>query len=174
MVFMVFKAPFSLLLPIAIGGGVALQGAMACGVAPVQWGGRAKAMERVPYVGPHGKPRAYGGGVCPIKSRHSHIWPPVPRGAFAQTPQGFRDQRPLYPYFSDHSHHDGSCFETGWHLHMEPPQPHLHWNRDHQAFVGIGAKGESVDIAQGPHGARECGPKSCNFPGRHGHRPCRD
>jgi hypothetical protein len=144
----------------------------ACGVAPVQWSGSPKIVEPIPYAGPHGKPRAYGGGVCAIKSVHSHYWPPVPKGAFQETPDGYRDQRALYGYLSAHSHYEGSCFREGWHMHLEPPLASLFWSSRDLAFTESQDHTELLEVFTGSHGPRRCAKGPCTFSRRHGHRPC--
>ena len=146
----------------------------ACGLSRVQWGGDPHFPERVHYIGAHGKPRAYGGGVCAIRSRHTHQWKPVPLEAFRLSADGYREQRTLHPYFSKHSHVDGTCYAKGWHLHLEPPLPHLRWNRVYGAYTEKGHGGDVLTIYQGPHEPDRCLKKGCEFSLRHGHRPCKD
>lgn len=148
-------------------------GLPACGLSRVQWGETPHVPERVPYHGAHGQPRAYGGGVCAIRSSHTHAWKPVPREAFRLSADGFRDGRAFYPYFGNHSHIDGTCYQDKWHLHLEPPMPHLRWNAVYRAFTNGPKEGESLIIFGGPHRADACHKDSCNVPYRHGHRPCK-
>ncbi len=150
--------------------GLCLSGAS--GIAPVQWGGSPKILESIPYAGPHGKPRAYGGGVCAIKSLHSHFWPPVPESAFLKTPSGYRDQRVLYGYFSSHSHHEGSCFREGWHMHLEPPVVRLYWNPRSHAFTESQDHTALLEVFTDAHGPSRCAEEPCTFSKPHGHRPC--
>lgn len=108
--------------------------ASAC-VAPVQWRGPARPPPRFAYVGPHGVPRAYGGGVCPRAGVHTHGFPPVPRSAFVEGERGFVDPRPIYAYFGPHRHPRRRCLANGRHLHLEAPEPALTLDPKVHAFV---------------------------------------
>lgn len=96
-----------------------------CGVAPVRRDGTPSLPPTWRYVGPHGRPLAFGGGVCPVAGSHEHEFPPSPRGAFVPSPEGLRDARRTWPFFAPHPHHGRTCFREGWHLHLEPPAPEL-------------------------------------------------
>lgn len=114
----------------------------ACGwVAPVQRGAPAAPPPRHLFIGHHGVPLAYGGGVCAVESPHTHSYPPVPAAAFLSCPEGARDQRPVYAYSGSHPHPGGTCFLSAWHLHLEPPGPGLAWDEDQAAYVA-GPPGE--------------------------------
>ena len=149
----------------------ALAAALAC-VAPVQWSGPAREPPRVLYQGPHGVPRAFGGGVCPLESAHRHGYPPVPRQAFVEGTSGARDARPLYAYFGTHPHHGRTCFHEGLHLHLEPPSLGMRWDAAHSAFAVHGAP---LEEHAGLHPALPCeeGRKEpCTFDRPHAHAVC--
>ncbi len=106
----------------------------ACGVAPVVWDGPAAPPPRFSYVGAHGVPVAFGGGVCAATAAHTHGFPPVPKAAFVDTPEGVKDTRTLFPYFDPHPHLGRTCFREGWHLHLEK-DPAMTWDADRGAYV---------------------------------------
>lgn len=93
----------------------------ACGVAPVQRGEVPGGPPAWRYLGQHGRPLAYRGGVCAIKVPHEHKYPPAPRSAFVETGDGFADTRPIVPFSGPHPHRGRTCTEQGWHLHLEGP-----------------------------------------------------
>jgi hypothetical protein len=89
-----------------------------CGVAPIREGpGPPTTTE---YHGPHGRPRAFGGGVCPLTTRHAHPWPPVPAEAFVQREGAWRDTRRIVALVGPHPLDGGRCERTGWHQHALP------------------------------------------------------
>ncbi|OGQ25312.1 MAG: hypothetical protein A2138_04700 [Deltaproteobacteria bacterium RBG_16_71_12] len=96
----------------------------ACGVAPVQRGEVPSGPPVWRYLGQHGRPLAYDGGVCTIKVPHEHKYPPAPRAAFVETADGLADTRPIVPYVGRHPHRGRTCTEQGWHLHLEGPDAH--------------------------------------------------
>lgn len=100
---------------------LALFAASACGVAPVQHGDVPSGPPVWRYLGQHGRPLAYDGGVCTIKVPHEHKYPPAPSAAFVQTADGFADTRPIVPFWGHHPHRGRTCTEPGWHLHLESP-----------------------------------------------------
>ncbi len=64
----------------------------ACGVAPVTT--QPSPPPLTAYAGPHQRPRAYGGGVCPLHGRHEHVYLAVPPEAFVDDGSGaYRDTR---------------------------------------------------------------------------------
>jgi hypothetical protein len=63
----------------------------ACGVAPVSTTPRPPPVTM--YIDPHHRPRAYGGGICPLLGRHTHVYPPVPAAAFVPEGDAWRDGR---------------------------------------------------------------------------------
>jgi hypothetical protein len=97
----------------------------ACGVAPVRWNGSAEPPPQWTYVGAHGRPLAYRGGVCAVSTPHQHKYPPVPRAAFQETAGGYYDTRPVVPFLGRHPHHGRTCHLEGWHLHHEVPDAEL-------------------------------------------------
>ena len=104
---------------------LALVGSACVQVAPVHRGGTPKGPMTWTYAGHHGRPLAYRGDVCEVAGRHRHEYPPSPRAAFVETPDGWRDTRPTYPYFGQHPLRGRTCFREGWHLHLEPPDAEL-------------------------------------------------
>ena len=144
--------------------------AAACHVVPVRAEGPPGPPPVTAYDGPHGRPLAFGGGVCPIVSPHRHAYPAVPVAAFVEGPKGNRDVRPRYAYVGPHPHSGRTCFREGWHLHLEPPVPTLVWDETLDAFIAsrTASRRASVlrplDIFEGPH-------EGCTFAHRHGHAP---
>ena len=102
----------------SLGLGIFMVFTLACGVAQVQYGPGIKPPQRVPYIGFHAIPRAYGHGVCAVSGAHTHKYPPVPRAAFEETPKGFRDTRRFSEHRGEHPLVNQSCFRKGWHLHV--------------------------------------------------------
>lgn len=102
---------------------LALLAVMACGVAPVQRGEVPSGPPVWRYIGQHGRPLAFHGGVCAIKVPHEHRYPPAPSSAFLETTAGWADTRPIVPYWGRHPHRGRTCTEQGWHLHLEGPNP---------------------------------------------------
>lgn len=133
----------------------------------------AKPPERHPYASPHGRPRAYGGGVCAITSPHTHSYPPVPARAFTATDDGAVDERPRYPYWDTHPHHRRTCFRTEWHLHLDPPLPFLRYDplKDTYTTAPV-TTAIPLETFEGAHAQRECDEVRCVFEGPHGHAPC--
>ncbi len=133
----------------------------------------ARPPDRHPYAGPHGRPRAYGGGVCAITHAHTHSYPPVPAAAFTQSEDGAVDERPRYPFWDTHPHHTRTCFRTKWHLHLDPPLPFLRYDprRDTYTSAPIAAA-LALETFDGAHPRRECDEVPCVFDGPHGHAPC--
>jgi hypothetical protein len=147
-------------------------GLAGCGVAPVMWGARVDEPTLYTYTGPHGLPRAYGGGVCALEARHGHRFGPVPADAYAVDEAGeLTDLRTRYAFFNPHPHHDGTCFREAWHLHTEPPRLGLTWDRRLAAFVAHD-EGVAVVAFDGEHAPQPCQPVPCSHPGPHGHAPC--
>ena len=141
-------------------------------VAPVMWGAQVAEPTLYTYTGAHGLPRAYGGGVCPLDSRHGHRFGPVPRAAYAVADNGeLTDLRTRYPFFNPHPHHDGTCFRETWHLHTEPARQGLTWDRGLAAFVAR-ADGAPLVAVDGAHAALPCQRAACTFAGPHAHAPC--
>lgn len=103
--------------------------------APVQWTGPAREPPRTHYDGPHGVPLAYGGGVCPLETVHSHGYPPVPAAAFTETSRGVRDTRTLHPFYDAHPLNGRTCFREGLHLHLEPPAEGVRFEPSRDAWV---------------------------------------
>lgn len=155
---------------VALAGSLLLFADLACGVAPVRWDGAPLPPSRHGYAAPHGRPRAYGGGVCPLEQPHSHSYPPVPRASFESTERGFVDVRAMYAFFGPHPHHHGACFKREWHLHLEPPLATLRFSTEHDAYVG--GEGEELVGHEGGHAPFSCAPRQCTFERPHGHRRC--
>lgn len=107
--------------------------AAAC-VAPVRWSGPAAPPDDHVFVGRHGRPIAYGGGVCPVEARHLHPYPPVPRALFVDDKGAARDTRRAIAFFDPHPHVGRTCFIAGLHHHFEEPTPGLVWSDDKGAF----------------------------------------
>lgn len=70
------------------------------------------------YVDPHGRPRAFGGGVCPLRGRHLHGYPPVPGAAFVLVGDAWQDQRPRKGFLGPHVWRSGRCSLPTWHEHV--------------------------------------------------------
>jgi hypothetical protein len=117
-----------------------------CGcIAPVRWGGPAAPPDDHIFVGRHGRPIAYGGGVCPVEARHLHPYPPVPRAHFVDDKGAARDTRKAIAYFDPHPTRARTCFIAGLHYHFETPTSGLQWSDDKGAFrasKAIGHDGE--------------------------------
>jgi hypothetical protein len=90
----------------------------ACGVAPIR--NDPGPPTTTIYVGPHGRPRAWGGGVCPLRTRHAHAYPPVPAAAFVVDGDGWRDTRRIVAFEGPHALAHGQCARTGRHEHALP------------------------------------------------------
>jgi hypothetical protein len=75
------------------------------------------------YVDPHGRPRAFGGGVCPLRGRHLHAYPPVPPAAFVLVGDAWRDQRPRLAFRGPHVWRSGRCSLPSWHEHVVVTAP---------------------------------------------------
>ena len=76
---------------------------------------------RFVYVDPHGRPRAWGGGVCPLRGRHEHAWPPTPPSAFVDDDGAWRDTRAIVSFDGPHDLDGHRCNTTGWHQHALAP-----------------------------------------------------
>jgi hypothetical protein len=72
----------------------------ACGVVPVR--STPAPPTTWTYVDPHGRPRAFGGGVCPLQGRHAHGWPPAPASAFVDDDGAWRDTRRIVSFPGPH------------------------------------------------------------------------
>jgi len=96
----------------------------ACGVAPISKG-TPSLPPRWKYAGAHGRPLAWNGGVCADPASHEHDYPPSPRTAFLETPEGLKDTRKMWPFHNAHAHHGRTCFREGRHLHLEAPDDSL-------------------------------------------------
>lgn len=158
----------ALLAPLLVG--VVVVGAVSACVAPVRWSGAAKPPDDHLFVGRHGRPLAYGGGVCPVEARHLHRYPPVPAAAFVTDGDAARDTRAIFPYFDAHPHHRRTCFIARLHYHLEPPRPELGYSSERDAFVADG--GTALEVFAGAHAPRACDARPCTFTAPHGHRPC--
>lgn len=71
---------------VVVGGVVA---AVGCSVVAVQDRPAPPTPHR--FVDPHRRPRAYGGGTCPLVGVHAHVYPPVPPAAFVDDHGAARD-----------------------------------------------------------------------------------
>lgn len=78
-----------------------------CGIAPVIH--TATSPPVVQYVDPHGRPRAFGDGVCPVRGPHTHVYPPVPREAFVVVDGRWRDTRAIVTFPGRHPSRQGVC-----------------------------------------------------------------
>lgn len=86
-----------------------------CGAVPVR--STPGPAGRVVYVDPHGRPRAFGGGVCPLRGRHEHGWPPTPPSAFVDDAGAWRDTRAIVSFSGAHTLSGRRCGVVGWHQH---------------------------------------------------------
>jgi hypothetical protein len=75
------------------------------------------------YLGPHGRPRAFGGGVCPLQGRHDHVYPAVPRAAFVDVDGAAKDTRRFVAFKGPHPWLHGRCSLSTWHQHVAPANP---------------------------------------------------
>jgi hypothetical protein len=108
-----------------------------CGVAPVRRDGTPSLPPSWSYAGQHGRPLAYSGGVCAVASPHTHHYPPSPRSAFVETPDGLRDVRETWAFYGPHPHRGRTCFLEGRHLHLEPPDGALVYDDEHAAHRAL-------------------------------------
>lgn len=90
-----------------------------CGVVPVST--TAQAPPTFAYVEPHGRPRAWGGGVCPVRGRHEHVYPPVPAAAFVDDNGAWRDTRAIVSFSGPHPWPGRPCTIPRYHQHAAPP-----------------------------------------------------
>ncbi len=91
------------------------------------------------YATTHGRPLAFGGGVCTINAPHHHRYPPSPRAAFSNTAAGWFDTRKMWPYLDAHAQNGNTCHTVGWHLHLEPPTAALVYDADKEAWRAAAA-----------------------------------
>ena len=91
----------------------------ACGIAPVT--SAPGPPPTVAYVNPHGRPRAFGGGVCPVSGRHEHIYPPVPAAFFVDDAGAWRDTRPIHSFAGPHPWRGRGCAVARYHQHAIAP-----------------------------------------------------
>ena len=103
---------------------VVVVSAAGCGIAPIQREGSNGVAASTPgpprthrYVGAHGRPRAWGGGVCPVLAPHDHLYPPVPPLAFALDDGAWRDRRGLQAYAGPNPWGQRRCTQSVWHQH---------------------------------------------------------
>ncbi len=90
-----------------------------CGVVPVTT--TPQAPPTFAYVEPHGRPRAWGGGVCPVRGRHEHVYPPVPAAAFVDDDGAWRDTRAIVSFSGPHLWQSGrQCTIPRYHQHATP------------------------------------------------------
>jgi hypothetical protein len=75
---------------------------------------------RFVYVDPHGRPRAHGGGVCPLQGRHEHGWAPTPSSEFVAEAGAWRDTRAIVAFPGPHALGGRRCGTVGWHRHAVP------------------------------------------------------
>ncbi|MBM4280654.1 MAG: hypothetical protein FJ137_07790 [Deltaproteobacteria bacterium] len=102
---------------------VALAGAGGAGCGVVALRATPGPPDAVAYVGPHGRPRAYGGGVCPLGERHQHPWPPTPAAAFVLDDGAWRDTRTIASFPGPHALGRGHCATSRWHQHALASPP---------------------------------------------------
>jgi hypothetical protein len=148
-----------------------LELALGCAVSPARLDADPRPAENEVYAGPHGRPMAFGGDVCPILNPHLHPYGPVPRAAFSRTEVGLVDHRARYPYRGMHAHHGRTCTRADWHWHLEPPLPDLKMD----ARVGAFTEDGEVPLVRhgGSHPPGACGrAQTCTFHEAHGHAPC--
>ncbi len=69
------------------------------------------------YLDPHGRPRAFGGGVCPLQGRHTHGWPPAPAVSFVDDDGAWRDTRRMAPFAGPHRLGTRRCAIPALHHH---------------------------------------------------------
>lgn len=74
------------------------------------------------FIDPHGRPRAFGGGVCPLRGPHDHVYPAVPAAAFVVDDSvaggAFRDTRARQAFAGPHDWRGGRCTLPTWHEHI--------------------------------------------------------
>jgi hypothetical protein len=87
----------------------------ACGVVPVR--STPGPPPSWTYVDPHGQPRAFGGGVCPLQGRHTHGWPPAPAAAFIDDHGAWRDTRRITTFPGPHRLGARACTIPTLHRH---------------------------------------------------------
>ena len=92
---------------------------VACGIAPVTT--TPTPPPTVGYLNPHGRPRAFGGGVCPIQGRHEHVYPPVPKAFFVDVGGAWRDVRAITSFTGPHRWRGGICQTSRFHQHAVAP-----------------------------------------------------
>ena len=87
-----------------------------CGIAPIQREPGPPRTHR--YIDAHARPRAFGGGVCPLTGAHNHYYPPVPPTAFVDDNGAWRETRKLQPFDGPHAWKRGRCTQSSWHQHV--------------------------------------------------------
>lgn len=100
---------------------LALLWCTSCGVVPVTTTPRAP--PTFAYVEPHGRPRAWGGGVCPVRGRHEHVYPPVPAAAFVDDNGAWRDTRTIVSFSGPHPWPGRPCTIPRYHQHATSTAP---------------------------------------------------
>lgn len=91
-------------------------GGCGCGIAPIQ---REPGPPRAyRFVDAHGRPRAWGGGACPLTGPHEHLYPPVPPAAFVDDHGAWRETRALTGFDGPHRWKNGRCTRPTWHQHV--------------------------------------------------------
>ena len=78
------------------------------------------------FVGPHGRPRAFGGGVCPVRGVHAHVYGAVPAAAFVKDAahDAYKDVRARVAFNGPHEWHGDRCTLPGWHEHVRSTARH--------------------------------------------------
>ena len=87
----------------------------ACGIAPVSR--TPTPPPTITFVDPHGRPRAWGGGVCPVRGPHGHTYGPVPAAAFVDDAGAFRDTRTITNFTGMHPWRGRMCGIDRFHQH---------------------------------------------------------
>ncbi|MDP2344199.1 MAG: hypothetical protein Q8O67_24790 [Deltaproteobacteria bacterium] len=96
--------------------GALVFGGCGCGIAPIQ---REPGPPRAyRFVDAHGRPRAWGGGACPLTGPHEHLYPPVPPAAFVDDHGAWRETRALTGFDGPHRWKNGRCTRPTWHQHV--------------------------------------------------------
>lgn len=131
---------------------LALSSTLAC-VAPIRTDGPAAPPDDHTFVGRHGRPLAYGGGVCPVEARHLHPYPPVPRAAFVDEKGAARDTRAIVAFFDPHPHALRTCVMFGLHYHLASDDDGhrdvgdpLVWSDEKGAFRSVKTVEELLDM----------------------------
>ncbi len=74
------------------------------------------------FFDPHGRPRAFGGGVCPLRGPHDHVYGAVPAAAFVIVDSvkgaAYRDTRKRVAFTGPHDWRGDRCTLPTFHEHV--------------------------------------------------------